>query len=113
MNDVITGPAQTPPTTIRAVVLASFMLAPMAHADVVPFVDNYKTNVSANVSPDTNAALKLLVGYNSLWSFGTAWNTGTPTALGAPVMEASQAYVVKVTTRRTAAQEESAYFTDR
>jgi len=102
-----------PPTTIRAVVLASFMLAPMAHADVVPFVDNYKTNVSANVSPDTNAALKLLVGYNSLWSFGTAWNTGTPTALGTPVMEASQAYVVKVTTRRTAAQEESAYFTDR
>jgi hypothetical protein len=67
----------------------------MARADVVPFVDNYKTNVSANLSPDTNAAIKLLSGYNSLWSAGLAWNTGAPTALGAPVMEASQAYSVR------------------
>jgi autotransporter-associated beta strand protein len=79
----------------------------------VPFVDNYKTNVSANASPDTNAAIKLLSGYSSLWTTGTAWNTGAPTALGAPVLEASQAYVVNATTRLTAAQEESAYFTDR
>jgi autotransporter-associated beta strand protein len=112
MKNAITCLAQARPT-VRALVVAPFLLAPMARADVVPFVDNYKTNVSANLSPDTNAAIRLLSGYNSLWSAGVAWNTGAPTALGAPVIEASQAYVVNATMKRTAAQEESAYLTDR
>jgi hypothetical protein len=98
---------------IHAAVISSLLLAPAAYAQVIPFVDHYKTNVAANTSVETNAADALLSGFSTLWTTGTAWNTGAPTAIGARVMETSQRFVVRVTDHLTPAQAESAYFTDR
>jgi len=74
MKLVTVQPVQLRPA-ICSVALMSLLLAPVTRADVIPFVDNYKTNVSGNASPDTNAAINLLAGFSSLWSTGTAWNT--------------------------------------
>ena len=105
-----TAPARTP---IRLAVLFALLAAPLAHADVIPFVDNYQTNQSANTTPQTNAALALLSGYNTLWTIGSAWNTGAPTPEGVPVLQANEHDVVEKTTHPTPEQLESAYFTDR
>lgn len=97
----------------HAVLLSLALLAPTANAQVVPFVDYYKTNVTTNTTPATNAAVTLLSGYSQLWTTGATWDTGAPTSMGELVMGKSQAYSVKVTTERTAAQAESAYLIDR
>lgn len=97
----------------RAVLLGTVLLGSAAQAQVVPFVEHYKTNVATNTTPATNAAVALLSGYGQLWSSGATWDTGAPTDVGAAVMKHSQAYSVNVTTRRTAAQAESAYLIDR
>jgi len=94
-------------------VILSLLSAPAAYAQVTPFVDHYKTNVSANVTGETNAADALLSGFSTLWTTGTTWDTGAPTAIGTRVMEASQRFVVKATEHVTPAQAESVYFTDR
>ena len=99
--------------SLLAASISSLLLAPAAYAQVIPFVDNYKTNISANTSVETNAADALLSGFSTLWTTGTAWNTGAPTATGAHVMEASQRVVVKATEHLSPAQAESVYFTDR
>ena len=98
---------------IHAAVISSLLLAPAAYAQVIPFVDNYKTNVTTNTSVETNAADALLSGFSTLWTTGTTWDTGAPTAIGAYVMEASQHFVVRATEHLTPAQAESVYFTDR
>ena len=98
---------------VRLAVLCALLAAPLAHADVIPFVDNYKTNQSSNTTAGTNAALTLLSGYNTLWTIGSAWNTGAPTAKGLTVLAANQHYVVEKTTHPTPDELESAYFTDR
>jgi hypothetical protein len=98
---------------VRLAVLCALLAAPLAHADVIPFVDNYKTNQSSNTTAETNAALTLLSGYNTLWTIGSAWNTGAPTAKGLTVLAANQHYVVEKTTHPTPDELESAYFTDR
>src|SRR5688572_25829055 len=92
----------------HAVLLSLALLAPTANAQVVPFVDYYKTNVTANTTPATNAAVTLLSGYSQLWTTAT-WDTGAPTSMGELVMSPSQAYSVKITTERSAAESESAY----
>jgi autotransporter-associated beta strand protein len=96
----------------HAVLLSLALLAPTANAQVVPFVDYYKTNVTANTTPATNAAVTLLSGYSQLWTTAT-WDTGAPTSMGELVMSPSQAYSVKITTERSAAESESAYLIDR
>lgn len=97
----------------RAMLLSAALCAPLAHAQVVPFVDYYKTNVTANTTPATNAAVTLLSGYSKLWTTGATWDTGAPTRTGECVMGASQAYSIFVTHMRTGAQAESAYLIDR
>ena len=98
---------------VRLALLSALLAAPLAHADVVPFVDNYKTNQSSNTTAQTNAALALLSGYTTLWTIGSAWNTGAPTAEGVAVLEANERYVVEKTRHLSPQQLESAYFTDR
>jgi len=44
---------------VRTLLLSCLLLAPLARAQVIPFVDNYQTNVSANTTPETNAAIAL------------------------------------------------------
>ncbi|MBB2895287.1 autotransporter domain-containing protein [Pseudomonas sp. AS2.8] len=55
----------------------------------------------------------LLSGYNKLWTPGATWNTGTPTAFGAPILQRNIQYVVDLAKTRTQAQEMAAYYDDR
>lgn len=100
------------PIRLAALTVAA-ALVPLTAQAATPFVDNYSTNQTGNQTVDSNAAINLLKGYSQLWTTGSAWNTGSPTATGQVVMDASQAYVVSVTNSRTAAQAEYAYLTDR
>src|SRR4051812_2099065 len=54
------------------------MDVPFAQAKELPlaFVDNYRTNVSANRTVDTNAAVRALAGMQRIWETGTTWNNG-------------------------------------
>ncbi|BCJ40656.1 phosphoesterase [Actinoplanes ianthinogenes] len=75
------------------------------------FVDDYRTNVTANLTAETNAAVRILSGFATTWATGTAWNTGT--VLDRAFLRANVRYVVKVTTHRTDAEAAKAFLVDR
>ena len=75
------------------------------------FVDDYKTNVIANLTPETNAAIRILSGMQQIWKTGATWNTGVP--LLPELLRANVRHVVTVTTRRTEAQAKRAFIADR
>jgi autotransporter-associated beta strand protein len=77
------------------------------------FVDAYKTNVTANMSSPSNAVLALLGGFGLLWTPGATWDGGTPTPRGAPILALNIQSSVDITTRRSQAQADAAYFDDR
>jgi autotransporter-associated beta strand protein len=93
----------------------SLLANPAAAADTVStataFVDSYTTNVSANLTADTNAAVRILTGMSQLWKTGDAWNTGT--VLSPAVLRASMTYMAELTRTRTNAQAERAFLADR
>jgi autotransporter-associated beta strand protein len=80
-------------------------------AESLPFVDDYTTNVLVNLSPQTNAAVRILSGMAQLWQTGPTWNTGVP--LRSRVLQANLRHVVSVTTHRTDAQSRKAFIYDR
>ncbi|GLY13639.1 phosphoesterase [Kineosporia sp. NBRC 101677] len=80
-------------------------------AAVEAFVDSYKTNVTGNVTVETNAAVRALSGMQSLWRTGSTWNTGT--VLSSSVLRANMQYMAKVSRTRTLAEEERAFIADR
>lgn len=55
----------------------------------------------------------LLSGYSKLWTPGATWNTGSPTALGAPILQRNVQYVIDLSHTRTHDQEVAAYYDDR
>ncbi|KPI08150.1 autotransporter-associated beta strand repeat protein [Actinobacteria bacterium OK074] len=75
------------------------------------FVDSYRTNVSANLTPETNAVVRVLGGMAQVWKTGSAWNTGTP--LRPEVLRANMRYCARVTAARTEAQAKEAFLYDR
>ncbi|GAA2659226.1 phosphatase PAP2 family protein [Streptomyces vastus] len=75
------------------------------------FVDSYTTNVVANQTPETNAAIRILDGFAEIWKTGSDWNTGTP--LMPEVLRANIRYSVRVTTDRTDAEARLAFIHDR
>ncbi|MEV0537404.1 phosphatase PAP2 family protein [Kitasatospora sp. NPDC050463] len=75
------------------------------------FVDDYTTNTMANLTPEGNAAVRILTGMNRVWKTGTSWNTGTP--LMADVLRANMRYCAAITARRTGAQAREAFIYDR
>ncbi|MGW3286397.1 phosphatase PAP2 family protein [Streptomyces sp. NPDC001002] len=77
----------------------------------LPFVDDYKTNVIANLTPETNAVVRILGGFAKVWKTGGAWNTGTP--LRPEVLRANMRYCAKITRTRTDAQAKEAFIYDR
>ncbi|GHH76752.1 phosphatase PAP2 family protein [Promicromonospora soli] len=77
----------------------------------VPFVDWYTSNVTANLTGETNAAVRALSGMSELWRTGAEWNTGL--ALSPKVLHENIRYVVDATRRRTAEQAEQAFVYDR
>ncbi|MDQ0956887.1 autotransporter-associated beta strand protein [Streptomyces sp. B4I13] len=98
---------------VAAPTLASWLAAADAKAATaaLPFVDDYKTNVMANLTPETNAVVRALGGFAKVWKTGGAWNTGTP--LRPDILRANVRYCVAVTRARTEAQGREAFVYDR
>jgi autotransporter-associated beta strand protein len=82
-----------------------------ALAATTAFVDSYKTNVTANLTAETNAAVRILSGFQKVWSTGSAWNTGT--VLDEAFLRANIRYVVTTTRNRTAAEAARSFVVDR
>ncbi|MFJ7244706.1 phosphatase PAP2 family protein [Kitasatospora sp. NPDC098652] len=85
--------------------------APAGPAQGAAFVDSYPTNTMADLTPEGNAAVRILTGMNRIWHTGTSWNDGSP--LLADVLRANVDYCVEVTTERTEAQAREAFIYDR
>ncbi|MDX5566730.1 phosphatase PAP2 family protein [Streptomyces sp. ID05-04B] len=98
---------------VAAPTLASWLAPADAKAATapLPFVDDYKTNVMANLTPETNAVIRALGGFAQVWKTGGAWNTGTP--LRPDILRANVRYCVAVTRARTEAQGKEAFVYDR
>lgn len=75
------------------------------------FVDDYTTNVLTNLTPETNAVVRILGGMSKVWKTGAAWNTGTP--LLPEVLRANMRYCARITAVRTDAQAKEAFIYDR
>ncbi|PAZ10084.1 phosphoesterase [Streptomyces sp. SA15] len=82
-----------------------------AAAGAAAFVDDYKTNIVANQTPETNAVVRILGGFAEVWKTGDAWNTGVP--LRAEVLRANMRYCAGITSARTEAQAKEAFIVDR
>ncbi|MFJ5642368.1 phosphatase PAP2 family protein [Streptomyces sp. NPDC093223] len=80
-------------------------------ATALAFVDDYRTNVAANLTADTNAVVRVLDGFARTWRTGSAWNTGT--VLSADVLRADMRHCAEVTRRRTDAEARKAFLYDR
>ena len=95
------------------IVVAPAVVVPSAQAEEssLAFVDNYRTNVSANRTVQSNAAVRALAGMQRLWRTGTAWNNGV--GLDSSVLRANVRHVVMVTRSRTRTQAKRAFVFDR
>lgn len=93
--------------------LAVWLPAADAKAATAPgaFVDGYKTNVTGNLTPETNAVVRILGGFAQVWKTGSAWNTGTP--LRPEILRADLRYCARTTAERTDAQAGEAFVYDR
>lgn len=113
-----------------ALISAFATMGAQAQSLPFPFVDHYHNNEPAagvaggRRDPAINPSLYMLQGYSSLWTTGRdtatgaayagdSWRNGAPTALGLPVLQANQAYVVQATNNRSAEQGRYAYLVDR
>jgi outer membrane autotransporter protein len=68
---------------------------------------------ASRASSNATNGVDLLSGYSKLWTPGATWNTGTPTALGAPILQRNVQYVIDLSHTRTHDQEVAAYYDDR
>jgi autotransporter-associated beta strand protein len=96
---VLTWPASSRAATVSA------------YDGPIPFVDAYRTNALGDLSPEANAAVRILSGMTRVWGTGTAWNTGVP--LMPEVLRANVRYSEKITAVRTDAQARLAFVCDR
>ncbi|MEU8689457.1 phosphatase PAP2 family protein [Streptomyces sp. NPDC048665] len=98
---------------LAAPAVAVWLPAADAKAATAPaaFVDDYRTNVAANLTPETNAVVRVLGGFSQVWKTGAAWNTGTP--LRPEILRADLRYCARTTAERTDAQAKEAFVYDR
>ncbi|MFF9121379.1 phosphatase PAP2 family protein [Streptomyces massasporeus] len=75
------------------------------------FIDDYRSNVTANLTPETNAVVRILGGMAKVWKTGDAWNTGR--VLDREVLRANMRYCARITRARTEAQAKEAFLYDR
>ncbi|WP_078911115.1 phosphatase PAP2 family protein [Streptomyces sp. NRRL WC-3742] len=85
--------------------------APAGPAQGAAFVDSYATNTMADLTPEGNAAVRILTGMNRIWHTGASWNDGSP--LLADVLRANVRYCVRVTTERSEEEAREAFVYDR
>ena len=76
-----------------------------------PFADWYTSNVTTNLTAETNAAVRALSGMSELWRTGAEWNTGL--ALSPRVLRENVRYVVDATRRRTPEEAGQSFIYDR
>ncbi|WP_369251595.1 phosphatase PAP2 family protein [Streptomyces sp. R41] len=98
---------------LAAPTVVTWLAAADAKAATGPsaFVDDYTTNVLTNLTPETNAVVRILGGMAKVWKTGGAWNTGTP--LLPEVLRANMRYCARITAARTDAQAKEAFIYDR
>ncbi|MFC9842542.1 phosphatase PAP2 family protein [Streptomyces sp. NPDC060223] len=98
---------------LAAPTLATWLAATDAKAasSAAAFVDDYRSNVLTNLTPETNAVVRILGGMAEVWKTGAAWNTGTP--LRPQVLRANMRYCARITAARTQAQAKEAFIYDR
>ncbi|MFE9029367.1 phosphatase PAP2 family protein [Streptomyces iakyrus] len=98
---------------VAAPTLVGWLGAADAKAATAPaaFVDDYRTNVLANQTAETNAVVRALGGFAQVWKTGAAWNTGTP--LMPEILRANVRYCERITTERTEAEAKKAFVVDR
>ncbi|RPF38893.1 phosphatase PAP2 family protein [Streptomyces sp. TLI_185] len=98
---------------LAAPTFVSWLGAADAKAATTPaaFVDDYKTNLPTNLTPETNAVVRALGGFAQIWKTGGAWNTGTP--LRPEILRANMRYCAWITGARTDAQAKEAFLYDR
>ncbi|WP_198667392.1 phosphatase PAP2 family protein, partial [Glycomyces dulcitolivorans] len=75
------------------------------------FVDDYLTNTTANQTPETNAAIRILTGFQELWETGDAWNTGAPADTRA--LKSNLRHCAEVTAERTVGAAKQSFVFDR
>ncbi|MFD5627646.1 phosphatase PAP2 family protein [Streptomyces sp. NPDC127072] len=98
---------------LAAPTLAGWLAATDAKAatTAAAFVDAYTTNVLTNLTPETNAVVRILGGMAEVWKTGDAWNTGTP--LRPEVLRANMRHCARITAARTERQAKEAFIYDR
>jgi autotransporter-associated beta strand protein len=98
---------------LAAPTFASWLAAADAKAATAPaaFVDDYKTNLPTNLTPETNAVVRILGGFAQVWKTGGAWNTGMP--LQPDLLRANVRYSIRITRARTEEQAKEAFIYDR
>ncbi|MFJ4817457.1 phosphatase PAP2 family protein [Streptomyces sp. NPDC088801] len=98
---------------VAAPTLVGWLAAADAKAATAPaaFVDDYRSNVVANQTPETNAVVRILGGMAQVWKTGGAWDTGR--VLDREVLRANMRYCARITTSRTEAQAKEAFLYDR
>ncbi|MGW5478675.1 phosphatase PAP2 family protein [Streptomyces sp. NPDC004008] len=98
---------------LAAPAFVTWLAAADAKAATAPaaFVDDYRTNVPANLTPETNAVVRVLGGMTQVWKTGGAWNTGVP--LRPDVLRANMRYCSRITSARSDAQAKEAFIYDR
>ncbi|WP_030897117.1 phosphatase PAP2 family protein [Streptomyces sp. NRRL S-474] len=98
---------------LAAPTFATWLTAADAKAATAPaaFVDDYKSNVPTNQTPETNAVVRVLGGFAQVWKTGGAWNTGVP--LMPEVLRANIRYCERITAERTEAEAKEAFVIDR
>lgn len=84
-------------------VASSFMLSMLA----------LSVHAAGRANDNDRNGVNLLSGFNKLWITGPTWDTGTPTELGAPILQRNIQYVVDLAATRTREQEIAAYYDDR
>ena len=89
----------------------SWLASPAAAAAAAAFVDDYRTNITANLTPETNAAVRILSGVQALWKTGPTWDSGVP--LNPAVLRANVLHCVATTAARTDAEADRAFICDR
>ncbi|MFI6377524.1 phosphatase PAP2 family protein [Streptomyces sp. NPDC050546] len=98
---------------IAAPAFATWLTAADAKAATGPaaFVDDYKSNVTTNLTPETNAVVRVLGGMSKVWKTGGAWDTGR--VLDREVLRANVRYCERITAERTDAEAKEAFIIDR
>ncbi|MCC3765255.1 phosphatase PAP2 family protein [Glycomyces sp. TRM65418] len=85
--------------------------AQYAQYDGPAFVDAYTTNVIENQTAETNAAVRILSGFEALWQTGPDWDNGT--VVDDDVLEANMAYSAEITGNRPDAVAKQSFIFDR